>query len=125
MNKNSLPRIGIITVGAALSLGAAAAADAAHGAPQVSSAASSVVVLVDATPESPWGGSVSPAAHLNAIKFKGVDFQVSDEQLKAFNALPHSVQLKLRAPSNGQVMSADEINGLSKGAEGNTIMCAW
>ncbi len=124
MYRKSLPKIGIMTVGAALASGAALAASGALAAPLVSPAAATAV-LVEAPADTGWGGSsVSPAAHLNAIEYKGEKFSVSDEQLKAYDALPAQLKLKLKAPVGGKVMSADEISSLSRAAQG-TVMCAW
>jgi hypothetical protein len=124
MYRKSLPKIGIMTVGAALASGAALAASGAQGAPLVSPAAAAAV-LVEAPADNGWGGSsVSPAAHLNAVEYKGVRFSVSDEQLHAYDALPAELKLKLKAPVGGKVMSTDEINSLNKAAQG-TVMCQW
>ncbi len=125
MYRKSLPKIGIMTVGAALASGAALAASGAEGAPMVSPAAA-IAVLVDASADTGWGGSaISPAAHVNAVQYKGVQFSVSDEQLQAYNALPAALKLKLKPPVGGQVMSAQEIAGLRDGATMTTVVCQW
>lgn len=66
----------------------------------------------------------SNAVGSKLITVKGAEVRVNQEQLDAYAKLPEDLKGKLGVPVDGSVLSAKQIEDLSKRAY-STVMCPW
>lgn len=65
-------------------------------------------------------------AMTHKIKMGETLFEVTDEQRKAFSALPPALRKNLKAPREGKALSTEELVKLKDIAnQYSTVMCPW